>query len=450
MARAHILSPLFTLGILGACGGPEPDSSDLTIPAEDILLGFVGHIDADGHATLTLTNDAAQLGLAQRGLVGRLRVARDGVPGSNPPNTLELRNGSPIFVNDPAACEGHPVSYCARVELQSFLPTTIRKLGVQITRLAPSVGRAALNSDPFDADFFAAFGPSPGNSLGFWRYDRAEHGNPSQLIPGQTAARTWVFDNTAAGDFYFAGVVAGELGETFLNERSLRCEPNGQHLASAAVDLACGGRCTTCMWAYVPGNTVSNSTHLFRQSSDAFSFRTGSSGRLLAIWDNEAGPAGVHDRNIFDAQPTDAWFLDCMFFDGSKANAGRVAMSRSMNGGPMTTLPRLQTVGTFPTVVDPTLAPIQVCAANGAESPAPEAFVSEAMIFDRVLSATERSSLIDAAGHPSDLTGMPGLLHWWRFGDGPGDTTDVVFDQVGSLDLVGQSFDGDELVSLSP
>ena len=37
---------------------------------------------------------------------------------------------------------------------------------------------------------------------------------------------------------------------------------------------------------------------------------------------------------------------------------------------------------------------------------------------------------------PADLTGLAGLAHWWRCGNGPGDGPGIIKDQVGSANLL--------------
>ncbi|MBI4819989.1 MAG: DUF4215 domain-containing protein [Deltaproteobacteria bacterium] len=190
-----------------ACSDPGRNPTKEGVVAPSVVTSdFVGHMSRSDGIRIVPADRASELGVAAVGLIRALPVVKDGRPGINPADTIEVRDAGAVAVDDPAACEGFAVSYCAPLAVQSFFDRPIRNAAIQIRMLAPSTGRAALNSDVFTPEYEARFGPTPGASLGFWRYAGA-----GLLTPGESAVRTVVFDNTASGDFVFLGRFVGDL-----------------------------------------------------------------------------------------------------------------------------------------------------------------------------------------------------------------------------------------------
>lgn len=64
------------------------------------------------------------------------------------------------------------------------------------------------------------------------------------------------------------------------------------------------------------------------------------------------------------------------------------------------------------------------------------------------LTATNATDIYNS-GAPNDLTSLS-PSHWWRFGDGSGDSSTTIYDQIGAVDLTGVNLEAGDIVSDVP
>lgn len=130
-----------------------------------------------------------------------MNVVQDGVPGSGPPDSLEM-------VTQSTGLDGgcaRDYSFCATVLLRSFYADRVlRSTYVELTDMTPPSGNTAYGGSP------GAYGLSA--TYGLWSY-----GN---LAPNGTATRSWKFDNYSGTNFRLNGRVLAAIEDVGASSES--------------------------------------------------------------------------------------------------------------------------------------------------------------------------------------------------------------------------------------
>lgn len=188
-----LLPAVLAVAAASACapsGERSAPRSRPAIPAAQVLATFEGRLDP-ATGTLTITETPATASVA--GIVPYAPWS-DGIAGSGPKNTFELRNGT--VTGTGTACGGSAASWEGQVILTSFFDTQgFSDVAVELVSLSPG-GNEACNSDaPHDG---------MSNTYGFWDY--------GPLAAGGTATRTWRFANPTSEYFTFRGRILAAVG----------------------------------------------------------------------------------------------------------------------------------------------------------------------------------------------------------------------------------------------
>jgi hypothetical protein len=187
-----------TASTLG-CGGPsrQPPS-----PASDSrAIEFVGFGDPVSHALRFRTSPRG--GFPSRAAavsaLNQLTEVQDGVPGSGPPDSVELvttatRSGA-------AGCGGVPESFCGDVTLRSFYSVSLPSVYVEITSMTPPTGNESYDSDG------APTGSGLSEIFGLWSYGDLTAAGTG----GDNASRTWQFNAPSMINFTFSGRILDQV-----------------------------------------------------------------------------------------------------------------------------------------------------------------------------------------------------------------------------------------------
>ena len=132
-------------------------------------------------------------------------ILQDGVPGSGPPDTVELVTNN-IRLNDLCDPTAGVAQFCADVKIQSFYQNvTLARTYAQFTSITPLLGHSVRNSD---------IGvPAEGLASGLGIISYGDIGPAGSTTPADFSEKTWIF-NSDGTNFTFTGRVLALQNET--------------------------------------------------------------------------------------------------------------------------------------------------------------------------------------------------------------------------------------------
>ena len=140
---------------------------------------------------------------------------------------------------------------------------------------------------------------------------------------------------------------------------------------------------------------------------------------------------------------TGTWYHIAICYDGNETgNSNRLkvykdgsALSLSFTGTIPATLHTNDSLGRF------------VIGAKSAVANYMDGYVDEFSIFNYTLDSSQVTSLYNS-GTPTDVENTSGVtapVHWWRMGDDSGDDETTIYDQIGSVDLIGTNLEAGDI-----
>lgn len=213
---------------------------------------------------------------------------------------------------------------------------------------------------------------------------------------------------------------------TFSNLKSLQLVRSSNQYANLGnnIQIQPNQQITISAWIFlVSSNTGGILSSQAAGTSYGLDFGLIASGSLLLRFEMY-GNSGALVAQTVDPVPTGQWLHVVQTYDGSNTTAGiklyinGVLQSLTYGGSGIT--------GGI-TYTEPTKMGRDYYYGTL------DGYLDELSVWSTALTSTEITALYNN-GLPADLTGLSNLIHWYRNGDGPGDTSSIIKDQVGTVD----------------